>query len=321
MFENIKFHQFYMRNQYADKSENFWFDKMDAEKVENISEYTAGLNADYCIEGSIMTLPLRLVSDYAKQNYLYVQSFGLMHADASFYTKRKDYASYLIIFTYEGQGFLNYEGKEYILQPGDGFIIDCKKPHYYRTEGSHWFHSILHFNGNPMQAFQKVYTDIVKFTFDSIEQYNNLLIKLLKIYISAPAQMELQISAGLYYFLTQIVMIVTLKNVVEYEAEQNMNKIADYIEKHYNSQLSLDSLSKYIGLSKYHMIREFKKHKGYTPYEYLIRVRLEQAKSLLRNTSYPIATIAEMVGINDLNNFNYLFKKHEMITPGTYRKK
>jgi AraC-like DNA-binding protein len=303
------------------RDESFWFTKQDAQNLEDAEEVMGGLNADYWIKGAVMTVPLRLVSKYAKEHYLYIQSFGLVHADGTFYTKRKDYASYLILFTYGGRGYLQYDGREYILNPGDGFIIDCRRPHYYRTEGDCWFHSILHFNGKPMRDLEEMFTNIVLFTCTTVDWYNKMIEELLEVYTLAPVQMELQLSSGLYHLLSQIVVLVTEENRVVCETERNVNKIADYIGDHYHQQLCLDDLSCYIGLSKYHLIREFKKYKGCTPHKYLQHVRLEQAKFLLKSTTFPIAAIAQMVGILDLNNFNGLFKKYTGITPGAYRKR
>ena len=49
------------------------------------------------------------------------------------FTRRTNLESYLLAYTLKGQGELVYEDRSYLLNPGDCFFIDCRKPHYYRT--------------------------------------------------------------------------------------------------------------------------------------------------------------------------------------------
>lgn len=77
-----------------------------------------------------------------------MQSFSLMEMEEPYYTKRQNYASLLILFTYEGEGTLIYREKSYTLKAGDIFIIDCRTAHHYRTKNKFWKHSDLHIWGN-----------------------------------------------------------------------------------------------------------------------------------------------------------------------------
>ena len=54
--------------------------------------------------------------------------------------------------------------------------------------------------------------------------------------------------------------------------------------------------------------------------EYLTRVRLEEAKRLLRNPQYLIDEIAENTGYDDASYFTKVFKRYEGVTPTQYRK-
>jgi AraC-like DNA-binding protein len=64
----------------------------------------------------------------------------------------------------------------------------------------------------------------------------------------------------------------------------------------------------------------FKRHTGLTPYEYLINFRINQSKSLLKETNETVAIISELVGFGDVNNYIRYFKKLVGSTPGSYRK-
>jgi AraC-like DNA-binding protein len=93
-----------------------------------------------------------------------------------------------------------------------------------------------------------------------------------------------------------------------------------FLEEHYVEEINLDRLSALLGVSKFHLAREFKKATGQAPNEYLISTRINHSKDLLKYTSYSIIEISEMVGVPNTNHYLYLFKSREGTTPSAFRK-
>ena len=85
-------------------------------------------------------------------------------------------------------------------------------------------------------------------------------------------------------------------------------------------KLTLDGLSDRFHISKSNIIRVFKKQYGITPYEYLIGLKIDTAKLLLRNTHMTIGEIAERVQISDQHYFSSLFLARVGKRPKDYRK-
>lgn len=85
------------------------------------SELAAITAADFKIEGSTSYLVLPPVKDEESRFILCPQTFSYMKSTANYYTARRDYASFLLLFTYEGAGVLEYEGQSYLLESGDAF--------------------------------------------------------------------------------------------------------------------------------------------------------------------------------------------------------
>ena len=75
-------------------------------------------------------------SNYAQKSLFYIQEIGFFEATLNYYVQRKNLSSFLILQTLEGNGILNYNGKEYSLSRGDVFFIDCRKEHFYYIVGS-----------------------------------------------------------------------------------------------------------------------------------------------------------------------------------------
>lgn len=99
-----------------------------------------------------------------------------------------------------------------------------------------------------------------------------------------------------------------------------INEISDFVKKEYmNEQLSLEFVAEKFHLSPTLLSKEFKKQKNINFVDYVSQIKLSEAKRLLIETDLKISVIAEKLGYND-SYFNRLFKKHEGVTPGQYRK-
>lgn len=79
-----------------------------------------------------------------------------------------------------------------------------------------------------------------------------------------------------------------------------------------------DTLAK-TGYSYEYLLRVFRKAFGLTPNQFVISLRLERAKLLLRDTDQPISKIATRVGINDAAYFTEIFRRHVGILPSEFR--
>lgn len=73
-------------------------------------------------------------------------------------------------------------------------------------------------------------------------------------------------------------------------------------------------------MSTTHFSRVFKQQTGFSPYDYVLMMRLNKAKELLLKTDMYIAEIAYETGFNSEANFVYCFKNIEGISPGKFRK-
>lgn len=101
-----------------------------------------------------------------------------------------------------------------------------------------------------------------------------------------------------------------------------VEQIADYINRHYQDKLTLETLAEACHGSPYHLQRTFKRVVRMTPTEYLVRRRIDEAKHALAESESQrtVAEIAQEVGIGSAAYLITLFKKITGITPNEYRK-
>lgn len=97
-------------------------------------------------------------------------------------------------------------------------------------------------------------------------------------------------------------------------------EIAEYLEKHYHEDVTLQDIAGRFYLSREYISRKFKQEFEVNLSDYLGQIRMSKAKVLLRNPHLRISQVAEMVGYQDEKYFSKVFKKLEGITPNEYRK-
>ena len=99
-----------------------------------------------------------------------------------------------------------------------------------------------------------------------------------------------------------------------------LNEIIKYIHDHYAEAVSLGLLAERIHISKEHLCRIFKESTNQTVTEYLNRIRIEKAISLLVSTDLSVTEIAFLCGFQDSNYFARKFRELTGKTPSTVRK-
>lgn len=91
-----------------------------------------------------------------------------------------------------------------------------------------------------------------------------------------------------------------------------------FMDNQFSGHIDLDNIAEEASFSKFHFIRLFKKAYGKTPHQYLIALRIEKAKDLLK-TSIPVGEVGWAVGFESVGSFTTLFRKTEKITPSLYQ--
>ena len=103
------------------------------------------------------------------------------------------------------------------------------------------------------------------------------------------------------------------------EQIQTVVNLRNYINNNYEKELNLDKLSRVQFVSKYHLLRLFKRYHGVTPRQYLIQKRIEKAKTFLKSGS-SVSDTCYAVGFESIHSFSNLFKEKTGMSPSVFRR-
>jgi two-component system, response regulator YesN len=93
----------------------------------------------------------------------------------------------------------------------------------------------------------------------------------------------------------------------------------DYIERNLSTELSIDMLADYLGISGSYFSLLFKQHVGETFVEYVTKQRMEMAKSLLALSDKSVTQVGQMVGYMERRYFTRVFSKYTGMLPSEFR--
>ncbi len=99
-----------------------------------------------------------------------------------------------------------------------------------------------------------------------------------------------------------------------------LRRVTDWMAANLAEEFSLARLAAQVGMSESHFNRLFKRATGLPPSQYHIRLRMDAARRLLRETTRSVIEIGNEVGYSNPSHFARLFRKETGLTPSDYRR-
>ena len=100
---------------------------------------------------------------------------------------------------------------------------------------------------------------------------------------------------------------------------RQQRRLVEHIAGSMHDSITVDELAAAAGVSMPHLLSGFKATFGTTPWQYVLRVRLAEARRLLENTASSVTTIAAATGFCSPSHFATTFGKHFGVSPARYR--
>src|SRR5215210_7273528 len=101
---------------------------------------------------------------------------------------------------------------------------------------------------------------------------------------------------------------------------RSLAQAREFMRHAYGTPVSLPDVAARANLSPYHFLRVYKQTYGETPHEFLTRLRIERAKTLLARGSHNVTEACFEVGFSSLGSFSALFAHRVGLSPSEYRR-
>jgi AraC-like DNA-binding protein len=229
-----------------------------------------------------------------------------------------------IIYIQGGNGHFIFEEKHFVGQEGDLIIfnpfskIEGKSCVDNPLKGISVNFSNLHINGRDKGCL----TDSTDIPIIHLQEEKmeivNFLNAILSEYHTKHAGYQDIISSILQTVIIKITRL--LKNANHHSISSVCLEVKKYIEDNFRQELTLNDLANLVYVSPYHLAHVFKEEVGLPPIQYMIQCRIEEAKRLLEHSNLSVKEIASIIGYENSNYFNLLFKKVTGNPPGKFRK-
>ncbi len=264
-------------------------------------------------------------SGFAKTYLVHLQEIGRLEARRPHQSRRDNLSSYLFFMVLHGAGQLSYLGQTHPLTAGDCVFIDCQNGYSHLSSNDLWTLQWVHLYGPSLEGIYEKYVErggSPVFRPQSLDGFATLWQQLFDTAASTDFIRDMRLNEGLTRLLTLLMEQSWHPDRAQPQTKkQGLHHVRLYLEQHYAERISLDQLSEQFFMNKYYLAHLFKEQFGYTVLEYLQRVRITQAKQLLRFSNMSMEDIAAACGLSDANYLSRVFKKIEGIPPTEYRKR
>lgn len=230
---------------------------------------------------------------------------------------------FLIHFILDGAGTFYADGKSYKLNRNEGFLICPDIVTYYEANRDNpWVYSWVGFRGLKAETYLKM-ADLSRenpiFKYEKSLLLQSCLEDMRKA-SSLKYGRELRLQGLLGIFLSELVELAEKSDSDgTTQAETYIKKVLQFIDTNYSRDISMDDISKHIGLNRSYFSSLFKEKMKLSPQQYLINYRINKACELMNNNSLSISDISRSVGYNDPLGFSKIFKKLKGCSPREFR--
>lgn len=221
------------------------------------------------------------------------------------------------------------QGSVYFVQPNTSHAVLVDE----NTTPRNMFHYYLITFSSSMLGNE---SDLTRRFFESIKIDKNITLssealelfpKMRKWDIEKTQGYEIFLKSGLLQILAELVStnqyisLHTTSSSHSNKKAESISNVTNYIENHYQEELTVSTLSNISGYSESHLYRIFKEQLGMSISEYINKYRIDKACTELLYSEKTITQIAICCGFTYIQNFSRTFRRYMGLSPIRYRKR
>jgi len=260
---------------------------------------------------------IHVASDIAKTLYYYVQWTGHFICRRDFYIDRRQFNSFLLLYTVKGSGTLRYENEIYQLTKGTTMLIDCVKTQIYYPNADGWEFKYVHFNGSQASEYYKYIISLhSSVVIDGMEEGEKIIDRIIE---NTKGHGPEHLSSDMIY--RYLIGLIGLSEKRDRFGADTMDvrQALEFIAENYKSEIDVSAIAEAFHLSRSHFSVMFKANTGFSPYNYILNYRITAAKRMLQTTDHTIEYISYDCGFASPSSFIRAFKRIVGLPPTAFR--
>ncbi|MGE5627922.1 MAG: AraC family transcriptional regulator [Solirubrobacterales bacterium] len=238
-------------------------------------------------------------------NFYHNGNIEIVHGRSIHDFPKHSHFAFCIGLVEQGELKLDIEGKEYFLKENDVYFVPPLTEHKISSVNNEEYeYTVLCLNNELGEKYCKL----------SLNKY-----------VNQGGSAGFRISAIISKFQNTCNNVEFAEDIKKFLGEHiEMNNqaslnteflsISAYIKAHLEEPFNLNKISAYTHLSKYHLVRLFKKHMGVAPYQFYMQEKVKKVKQGLLTKETPV-DLAYHFNFSDQSHLNNIFKRYVGITP------
>lgn len=187
------------------------------------------------------------------------------------------------------------------------------------TEKESWRYAVLHYEVPAKEQDRfPLYHQHFSLKVDNQARINRYVDQLLKAY-SIPGSLSAITAKTLFLQIVEE-LVLGAKRYTKSDKDKIIEQAVDYIHNHYTEKISVTEIAEHFNLDRRRFSEIFERHTGLNPSNYMIELKIKEAKEMLRLSKLSIATVAFQLGYDDPFYFSRIFKKYAGVSPSTFRR-
>lgn len=208
-----------------------------------------------------------------------------------------------IHYVFSGKGKLWKDGKEYMIEAGNMFIIGCgEKASYISDNEDPWVYCWVGFDGERCGDFSK---------FPTVMPHSSDIFREMLALENTDLIKESMLASLIFRLHAEI-------KLRDRQIDEYVSRVLSIINDNYNTNMTVEQIASTLKLNRHYISSVFKKETGRSIQEYLLFVRMTEAQKLLE-LGKSVTETAMLSGYTDSSTFSKIFKKHCGYSPSVWK--